>query len=392
MPTIQRLFKVFVASPSDLQPEREALETAIAELNQTVGNTLGLRLELLRWETLAHPAVGSDPQMIVNEQLGDDFDIFIGILWCRFGQATPRAESGTLEEFERAYERFRGNPEALEIMFYFKDAPIPPSRIDVDQLSKVQQFRSRLESKGLVGTFSSTDEFLKAIRIHLTRVLQSWDQRVANPEVTQSAEVLPTEPPVVCDDEPGFLDLIELGNENFDLTGSAASRIATYIEELGAASVETSERLGSLDMKTSAGVASAKRIVNAMAERLYHFAEKLRADIPIMRETFGKAISSVQSAAELLPDFQGNPSANLEENIEMLRSLESTIKDTRENIGSLRHSVEGAPRMTTQYNRAKRHAQEALAELEVTLDEQLRLVTEASRLQEALLRQYSKDA
>ena len=43
--------------------------------------------------------MGSDPQQIINSQVSDEYDIFIGILWTRFGTPTERAGSGTEEEF-----------------------------------------------------------------------------------------------------------------------------------------------------------------------------------------------------------------------------------------------------------------------------------------------------
>jgi len=52
------------------------------------------------------------------------YDIFIGILWKKFGTLTGRACSGTEEEFNRAYERYKENPSKLRIMFYFKTAPL----------------------------------------------------------------------------------------------------------------------------------------------------------------------------------------------------------------------------------------------------------------------------
>ena len=60
------LLKVFVASPDDVSAERDQLEDVINELNLTIGKTLGLRLELVRWETNAFPGMGIDSQEVIN--------------------------------------------------------------------------------------------------------------------------------------------------------------------------------------------------------------------------------------------------------------------------------------------------------------------------------------
>ena len=148
MPRVELVLQVFVASPSDVMPEREVLESIILELNQIWSKKLNLRLELNRWETNTYSSFGKDPQDVINRQIGNEFDIFIGILWGRVGTPTPRAVSGTLEEFERAYERYKNDPNSIEIMFYFKDHPIPPSKIKPEQLQKLQEFKSNLGEKG----------------------------------------------------------------------------------------------------------------------------------------------------------------------------------------------------------------------------------------------------
>jgi hypothetical protein len=43
--------QVFVASPSDVQEERDILEVLISELNGSWSKALGVRFELIRWET-----------------------------------------------------------------------------------------------------------------------------------------------------------------------------------------------------------------------------------------------------------------------------------------------------------------------------------------------------
>jgi len=51
--------RVVVASPGDVQVERNALLAVLEELNNGIARDRGLRLELARWETDAYP--GSHP-------------------------------------------------------------------------------------------------------------------------------------------------------------------------------------------------------------------------------------------------------------------------------------------------------------------------------------------
>ena len=166
MPRDERVFVVFVASPSDMEPERDVLEEVIRELNLTWSRTLGIRLDLVRWETHGYPGFGADPQDVLNRELPDDIDIFIGLMWGRYGTPTSKAGSGTEEEFKRALDRFQQDSASIRIMIYFKDAPLAPSQIDLDQLARVQRFRSSLDDEGgLYWNFGEIDEFEKLIRI-----------------------------------------------------------------------------------------------------------------------------------------------------------------------------------------------------------------------------------
>ena len=49
------LLRVVVASPGDVQAERDCIEMVAAEMNRGLADVLGLRLEVVRWETDAFP-------------------------------------------------------------------------------------------------------------------------------------------------------------------------------------------------------------------------------------------------------------------------------------------------------------------------------------------------
>jgi hypothetical protein len=96
MPRTETILRVFVASPSDVIEERQLLEEVVKELNLTWSKNLGIRLELVKWETHAFPGIGDDPQAVINTEIGDDYDIFIGIMWTRFGSPEYVNEFETL--------------------------------------------------------------------------------------------------------------------------------------------------------------------------------------------------------------------------------------------------------------------------------------------------------
>lgn len=168
--------KIFVASPGDVQEERDRLPVVIDELNRGVAAQNGLVLELVRWETHAWPGIGEDAQDVINREIGPS-DIFIGIMWKRFGTATKRAASGTVEEFERAYEFWR-TYQRPHIMFYFDRTPFYPiSEQELEQMQRVISFRSTLQQKGvLFWEYEGATEFESIVRQHLTKVILQWSR------------------------------------------------------------------------------------------------------------------------------------------------------------------------------------------------------------------------
>lgn len=83
MPTQQTVLKIFLSSPSDVTSEREVVFNIVSELNQLWKRSY-IQLDLLRWEDM-NPGFGAYPQDVLNRQIGEDYDIFLGILWSRFG-------------------------------------------------------------------------------------------------------------------------------------------------------------------------------------------------------------------------------------------------------------------------------------------------------------------
>jgi TIR domain/Domain of unknown function (DUF4062) len=165
--------RVFVASPSDVATERDAVSLVVAEVNRILGEHLGFPIAPLRWETDARPGVGEDPQEVINRQI-TDYDVFVGVMWRRFGTPTKRAKSGTGEEFQRALDQFKKNGRPT-IMFYFRTEPFyTTDKNELNQFAKVARFQSDLRKLGvLYWQYRSPIDFERYFREHLMRHLLS---------------------------------------------------------------------------------------------------------------------------------------------------------------------------------------------------------------------------
>jgi hypothetical protein len=185
MPQSITKVRIFVASSSDVKPERQHLIEVVNELNKTIAPEKNLILEAVLWETHCHPQMGRI-QGVVNEQIGD-YDIFVGIMWRRFGTPTGVAESGTEEEFRLAYSNWE-KYNRPHILFYFCNAPFSPTtNEEAKQNTRVKQFKEELLTKGLVWEYVNSGEFPNIVRPHLALLLGKLFPR---PIVAQSDHVL----------------------------------------------------------------------------------------------------------------------------------------------------------------------------------------------------------
>ena len=176
---IKKVYKCFIASPSDTKKERDACKEVFETINDGLGNAYGFTLEPLCWEKDVYPGLGADGQDVINRQIVDKYDLFVGIMHTRFGTPTARDESGTMEEFNIAYKRFLNN-NSLGIMFYFNNKQVPPNTIDTDQLNKVNEFRENFPNKGMYGTFNGTKDFTNKLRHHLQLYFNKLYENVEN--------------------------------------------------------------------------------------------------------------------------------------------------------------------------------------------------------------------
>lgn len=165
-----KIFKAFIASPSDTNRERELCDKVFMEISSSLGSIYNFRIESLKWEADVRPSIQeTDGQSLIFEQIGDTYEIFVGIMNKKFGSPTLKAGSGTEEEFNAAFDR-RVNRKDIEVVFYFNDEPPKSmSDIDTDELVKIYNFKKKLQPHGLYGTYNGSFDFEEKLRKNITK-------------------------------------------------------------------------------------------------------------------------------------------------------------------------------------------------------------------------------
>lgn len=133
---------VFLASPGGLDAERDAVEAVASVMNSEIALAHRVVITVRRWEQMIGTA--GNPQSQINPRV-DDCDIFIGIVYRRWGTSTGNGfDSGFGEEFARALDRWERTGEP-RIALFFKEIDGDSLRDPGEQLKKVLEFRNSIE-------------------------------------------------------------------------------------------------------------------------------------------------------------------------------------------------------------------------------------------------------
>ncbi len=147
-------YHVFLASPGDVDTEREYVRRFFERYNQQTAQLWSVRFDVVDWENYATTGARRPQELITGQTLEkyrDSLVLVIGIMAQRFGSPTGKAESGTEEEFNWAMEsnKKHGFP---EIKWFFRKIdklalPTDPEEAEnaLDQWKKVRAFRQRMQ-------------------------------------------------------------------------------------------------------------------------------------------------------------------------------------------------------------------------------------------------------
>ncbi len=155
------VFNVMIASPGDVDKEREIARRVIYKWNSLHTEDKQIVLLPIGWDTHASPEMGNHPQKIIDDQVLDQTDLLVGVFLHRLGTPTLDAQSGTAHEIQEHVDA--GKP----AMIYFLEESVNPSEFDKDQYDKLMDFKKDLMSQGLLHECKRAD-FEDNFSDHLT--------------------------------------------------------------------------------------------------------------------------------------------------------------------------------------------------------------------------------
>lgn len=219
-----RSIRIFVSSPSDLKPEREAISGLVDEFNKDPVFRERYKFIAMLYEEMTPSFIGEIPQEVVNQQMlrASEADLVICMFWSRFGSPlrgielnpdTNRPyESGTEYEFYDAYRNYKASGKPILALYRCErerpkiDETAPPEKIIeiYKQREKVDEFFRRVIGQdatieGMSKDFKSTEDLVKLLRLDLRLHSARWikEEEAATTPRRRLVELLPQLLPIL---------------------------------------------------------------------------------------------------------------------------------------------------------------------------------------------------
>ncbi|MCF5733991.1 DUF4062 domain-containing protein [Pseudomonas syringae] len=213
------VFNVLIASPSDVNEEREAIAQTIHDWNSLNSGETGKVLLPVRWESHSAPAMGDRPQGIINNQVVRDCDMLIGAFWTRLGSPTGIEDSGTVEEIKFLLKQEK------PVMLYYSKKPVDMDEADLEQVQKLKDFKKSIRDKGIQEQYNNIDELKQKLMRQLTIVMRgiSVGTHVNAKVVKEAKEDRPSEPKILTKPtktkKPKQIELLDYTDKSFVVVG-----------------------------------------------------------------------------------------------------------------------------------------------------------------------------
>lgn len=154
------------------------------------------------------------------------------------------------------------------------------------------------------------------------------------------------------------MDKIEDG---FRRAEEIMSRLTAETEALGTKTNRRQEELENVPRRHGAvNVRVFRRITDRTAEDMETYASRVEAQLPELSHVYHVTFGAISQAATLILDFEPENSSDLARTADEALELKGVIAGVIGSVTGFRDTIAGLPRITTKFNKAKRHAVRAI--------------------------------
>ncbi len=402
---------IFISGTSETESEKSGIKTVAADLSKKLENTHGVTIKVKKWPDDFRPAVSEDPVDEIIRQLDGDFDIYLGLLGSRFGEPTSRAESGTEHEFNYAISHYHKDTSSIRIFFYFKKSHENAFEIDPMQLEKVQQFKKKLPSLGvLYKEFNDIEDFLNIVSDDLYDLITNeWQQdkwevrKVEKSKIEQGSqievetnqtdnkEIVTTEQKIRSilteqeddddddDDDIYLLDILRDLHESKDSILENMDLISEYTKDLGDNVSRQTEEMNIIQSRMATYqhmggsresqklISQLSNIVNTVADEMESYSRKLNpqvSNLPNELNIFLENYSKLYKYQTSIPNLDNE---EIEEAFDSLEFFIGKMIETKDSMIRFQKTISEILALTRKFKRSRKRAAASIGQLVAAL-------------------------
>lgn len=380
--------KLMISCPNDIKDEIDSINLIVDEINKSSGKHSEYAIQIVTWKYDTYTDVASDGQEVINNQLEDEYDILVGLLWLRAGTPTKRYDSGTIEEINLALLKNDTFP-----LIYFKTAP-PDNiyNIDHNQFEIIKKFKSELIVDGvLYKDYNSIDVFESMFRINLInlindKILKNKDVNVISLELevkkTESkySNVVAIINKIEQKDESSLnIDVFELFEkpkiylENVTISLNSMSNSLNFLTERMNTRKNEIDKVNFIkDTKLKNNKALV--IINNLANEFDEFNLRIQNEIVFFSENFKLVGKSYAEILLIFADDNSNDVILLKKELIKFRDSVSFAMNNQVNLLEVMLTL---PLMNYKFNKSKRNTELVMKDIAKELYEGILLLDEA---------------
>ncbi len=166
MPYSATVYRLLISSPADVtEDDIASVMRAVARWNVVYGRAFSSVVVPLHWDLHAAAEHGVRPQASINAQLVEDADLVLALFRARLGSPTGQAESGTVEEINKARE----DGAYVAILRCLRD--VNPQTVDPEQLQRLNDFFDRMRAESLILSYEDDAELRERVDTVLNQAI-----------------------------------------------------------------------------------------------------------------------------------------------------------------------------------------------------------------------------
>lgn len=318
----------------------------------------------------APSGISYTPQGVVDESIAGDYDVYIGLMGCRFGTETKQYKSGTHKECMDAIEKHKAGALMHVAFFFYRGRIDSLNEIDSEQLSLVNKFRLELsevkDRAVLYRDFSDEAELCRLFHTTIASAIKSMRlNEVKVPMTTTASKGQRVDQLTQPDaEEMGLYEHVQMGLDDMEEARHAINDMTTYINEYQAILEKETESIKQYgaDAKIPQNVKmrTMAKTADKIGDQMIILASRMEPKAKYYRDKSSSAFNHILEAITIGSSISENGSEGRTKMRDALVANLESMTVTKESLEGFLKATDAMPNYTTIITRGRKMLSKAL--------------------------------